>query len=74
LIIPPTVVQREDYSDIEKRVTNYEKHMQDLDKAEMFKAIREQRQIREQRHIREQQQIKREIENNSKSHLKGLFK
>lgn len=33
LIIPPTVVQRENYSDIEKRVTNFEKHMLDLDKA-----------------------------------------
>ena len=67
LIIPPTVVQREDYSDIEKRVTNYEKHMQDLDKTEMFKAIRE------QRHTQHQQQIKREIEHTSKSHLKSLF-
>ena len=40
LITPPTVVQREDYSDIEKKVTNYEKHMQDLDKKEMFDAIK----------------------------------
>jgi glycosyl transferase family 25 len=44
LIIPPTVIQRSDYSDIEKRYTNYEKLMTDLDKAEMFKAIREMRQ------------------------------
>jgi glycosyl transferase family 25 len=43
LIIPPTVVQREDYSDIEKRVTNYQKLMTDLDKEELFKAIREMR-------------------------------
>ena len=43
LIIPPTVVQREDYSDIEKKITNYEKHMQDLDKTEMIDAIREMR-------------------------------
>jgi len=35
LIIPLTVVQREDYSDIEKRNTNYLKLMTDLDK-EMF--------------------------------------
>ena len=41
LIIPLTVVQREDYSDIEKRVTNYKENMQDLDKAELFKAIRD---------------------------------
>ena len=40
LIIPPTVVQRNDYSDIEKRITNYESIMKDLDKIEMFKAIR----------------------------------
>jgi hypothetical protein len=32
LIIPLTVVQREDYSDIEKRPTNYTKVMTDLDK------------------------------------------
>jgi glycosyl transferase family 25 len=40
LIIPPTVVQRNDYSDIEKRITNYEGIMKDLDKTEMFNAIR----------------------------------
>ena len=39
LIIPPTVVQREDYSDIEKRQTNYQKIMMDLDKKEMFDAL-----------------------------------
>lgn len=43
LIIPPTVIQREDYSDIEKRTINYGKLMVDLDKAELFKAIREMR-------------------------------
>lgn len=32
LIIPPSVVQREDYSDIEKRQTNYINVMTDLDK------------------------------------------
>jgi glycosyl transferase family 25 len=41
LIIPPTVVQREDYSDIEKRITNYKKYMTDLDKEELFKAARD---------------------------------
>lgn len=39
LITPPTVIQRSDYSDIEKRLTNYEKIMKDLDKKEMFDAI-----------------------------------
>ena len=43
LIIPPTVIQLEGYSDIEKRVTNYGSLMTDLDKAEMFKAAREMR-------------------------------
>lgn len=33
LIIPMTVVQREGYSDIEKRVTNYKNIMVDIDKA-----------------------------------------
>ena len=41
LITPPTIVQREDYSDIEKKVTNYSKIMMDIDKAAMFKAIKE---------------------------------
>jgi glycosyl transferase, family 25 len=44
LITPPTVVQRPDYSDIEKRDTDYTKSMKDLDKKEMFAAIREMRQ------------------------------
>ena len=51
LIIPPTVVQREDYSDIEKKVTNYEKHMIDLDKTEMFNAIKRARHIQNQQNI-----------------------
>jgi glycosyl transferase family 25 len=36
LITPLSVVQREDYSDIEKRRTNYTRHMVDLDKKYMF--------------------------------------
>jgi len=43
LITPLTVVQREDYSDIEQKVTNYTKMMQDLDKTELFKALKEMR-------------------------------
>ena len=39
LIVPLTVIQREDYSDIEKRVTNFEKHMLDVDKEQMMKEI-----------------------------------
>jgi glycosyl transferase family 25 len=40
LIIPLTVVQREDYSDIEKKVINYKKLMTDLSKEEFFKKIK----------------------------------
>jgi len=36
LIIPLTVTQREDYSDIEKRATNYAHVMTDLDKEWFF--------------------------------------
>ena len=38
LIIPPTVIQREDYSDIEKRNTNYKHLMTDLDKSHLIKS------------------------------------
>ena len=38
LIIPLTVVQRPDYSDIEKRATDYSKIMTDLDKVDFIKA------------------------------------
>lgn len=38
LITPLTVVQREDYSDIEKRPTNYMRHMLDLDKQALFRS------------------------------------
>lgn len=45
LIVPLTVVQYEDYSDIEKKVTNYTKMMQDLDKAELLKTLKKRGQI-----------------------------
>lgn len=38
LIIPLTVVQREDYSDIEKRQTNYRRCMTDLNKESLFRS------------------------------------
>ena len=41
LITPLTVVQREDYSDIEKRPTNYARPMLDLDKEAYFKPMME---------------------------------
>jgi glycosyl transferase family 25 len=39
LITPLTVTQREDYSDIEKRPTNYTRAMIDLDKAAFLKPV-----------------------------------
>jgi len=39
LITPLTVVQKEDYSDIEKRITNYKKAMTDLDKESYFRRV-----------------------------------
>lgn len=41
LITPLTVTQREDYSDIEKRATNYTPAMLDLDKVAFFKRQQE---------------------------------
>ena len=41
LIIPLTVTQREDYSDIEKRQTNYSNAMLDLDKVQFLKRQQE---------------------------------
>ena len=32
MIIPPSIVQKEDYSDIEKRITNFRKYMLDFNK------------------------------------------
>ena len=43
LIIPLSVTQREDYSDIEKRPTNYSRAMLDLDKEAFFKFQKDQR-------------------------------
>ena len=41
LITPLTVVQREDYSDIEQKVTNYQEMMQDLDKVRIFEKLKQ---------------------------------
>jgi len=41
LVTPLTVTQREDYSDIEKRPTNYTRAMIDLDKTEFLRAQQE---------------------------------
>ena len=47
LITPLTVVQREDYSDIEKKQTNYQHLMTDMDKEELFKAVRQYRMMQQ---------------------------
>jgi hypothetical protein len=33
MLIPPTIIQKEDYSDIEKKVTNFRNYMLDFNKA-----------------------------------------
>ena len=78
LITPLTVTQREDYSDIEKRVTNYRNVMLDLDKKAFFeKQIQKLKQAEEQlerepttQHIQQIQQLKKmreQIEEEMKS-------
>ena len=57
LITPLTVVQREDYSDIEKKVINYQDAMTDLDKKELFEKIRLHKE-QQQRHQIEQQKYR----------------
>ena len=43
ILTPLTVVQQSDYSDIERRVVNYEGIMQDLDKTEFMNRMRQRR-------------------------------
>ncbi len=43
MITPASVIQREDYSDIEKRNINYNWHMLDIDKTEFIERQRKQR-------------------------------
>jgi glycosyl transferase family 25 len=61
LITPLTVVQREDYSDIEKKVINYQEAMTDLDKKELFEKIKDYR----------EQQRKRDEYNSMMSKFRG---
>jgi glycosyl transferase family 25 len=49
LITPLTVVQREDYSDIEKKVINYQESMTDLDKKELFEKIKAYKEMQRKR-------------------------
>ena len=41
LIIPPTIIQRPDYSDIEGKHTDYIWHLTDINKTEFMKQSRE---------------------------------
>lgn len=47
MLAPVVAVQREDYSDIEHRTTNYENIMKDLDKVNLIKNVKHIQQIKE---------------------------
>lgn len=64
LITPLTVVQREDYSDIEKKVINYQEIMTDLDKTELFERVR----------IYKEQQKKQQLEQKKYQEMISKFK
>jgi len=49
LIIPLSVTQREDYSDIEKRATNYAAAMLDIDKVSYFRAQEHSKKVQQSR-------------------------
>jgi glycosyl transferase, family 25 len=55
MIAPVVAVQREDYSDIEERKTNYENIMKDLDKPQL---------VRQQEHVQQKQKGKASILSN----------
>ena len=57
MIIPPTVIQCAGYSDIEKRVVNYQNLMTDLDKEWLFQYQRQQM-ILQQQHLQQQKPSK----------------
>lgn len=54
IITPLTVVQREDYSDIEKKVINYQEAMTDLDKKELFEKIKVYKEQQQRKQIEQQ--------------------
>ena len=60
LITPLTVVQREGYSDIEKRVISYEHIMRDMDKALLFDAIKQQNALRQQEALKQQNALRQQ--------------
>jgi GR25 family glycosyltransferase involved in LPS biosynthesis len=64
LITPLTVVQREDYSDIEKKVINYQEIMTDLDKTELFERVR----------IYKEQQKKQQMEQKKYQDMMAKFR
>jgi hypothetical protein len=52
LITPLSVVQREDYSDIEQRFTNYAHLMLDLDKQQLMQRMQIQMQMQKQMQLK----------------------
>lgn len=64
LITPLTVVQREDYSDIEKKVINYQEVMIDLDKTELLERVR----------IYKKQQLEQQIEQKKYQEMMSKFR
>jgi glycosyl transferase family 25 len=79
LIVPLSVVQKSDYSDIEKKQIDYSKLMLDLDKTELFKAIakrRQQEQKQQQEMIKQEIQQMKQINGNldKKDMIKSLMK
>jgi hypothetical protein len=59
LITPLTVIQREDYSDIEQKRTNYGQMMVDLDKEHLMRLFQEQVQAQQVQAQQEQRQAQR---------------
>jgi hypothetical protein len=60
LITPLTVVQREGYSDIEKRVISYERIMQDKDKIWMFNSVKQQNALKQLNALKQQNEIRKQ--------------
>jgi GR25 family glycosyltransferase involved in LPS biosynthesis len=63
LITPLTVIQREDYSDIEQRRTDYGKMMMDLDKEQFLRLFHEQQAQQQAQQQQKQAQQKQQAKN-----------
>jgi glycosyl transferase family 25 len=67
LIIPPTVIQKEDYSDIEKKQTNYKNIMLDIDKPYLSNTFNSYNLARQQYMDIINKNIQRNIQTNKKN-------